>query len=138
MRIEIHAVPVEQDGHKFLRIKQPVTLTNYTGPTTQKRIRIKAIWDTGATNTCIPLKLAAAMGIKLGEPSPLAKIRKVEQSFFCQLNLEFPTGETIFVPEALAVENMKPELVIGMDVISKGVTTIEPDGSGGVHFTFIL
>ena len=138
MKIEIHAVPVGQDGHGFLRVKSPVAIIHPTGSDSYKQKLVTAIWDTGSTNTCIPMQTAVAMGIKIGKPSPLTKMKAVESSFFCQFWLQFQNGDAIFVPDALAVTNMQTPCVIGMDVISKGVTTIEPDGNGGVNFTFTL
>jgi hypothetical protein len=139
MKIEIHAVPAEQDGHGFLRVKSQVAIIHPTEPGRHKQKVVTAIWDTGATNTCIPMKLALAMGIPLGEPSPLSKMRAVEeQSRFCQFWIVFPDGKPIFVKDALAVPGMQPQFIIGMDIIGKGRTTIEPDGSGGVHFTFTI
>lgn len=137
MRIEIHAVPLTQEGHSFLQVLSPVEVVLPTGPDSHKRVRVKALWDTGATHTCIPMKLAVAMGIPLGEPTPVDKMKTTEQSRYCKLWLQFPTGEALFVPEAVAVPNMRAKFVIGMDVISKGTTTIEPDGNGGVRFTYI-
>lgn len=139
MEIKIHAVPVGQDGHRFLRVKSPVTIVHPTGPDSYKQAQVTALWDTGATNTCIQMKTAVAMGIPLGEPSPLSKIRAVEeQSRFCQFWIVFPDGTPVFVREALAVPDMQPKFVIGMDIISQGMTTIEPDGDGGVKFTFTV
>lgn len=139
MEIKIHAVPVSQDGHKFLRVKSPVAIIHPTGPDRYNRKATTAIWDTGATNTCIPMKVAVAMGIPLGDPSPLSKMRAVEeQSRFCQFWIVFPDGTPVFVKEALAVPDMQPKFIIGMDVISRGRTTIEPDGEGGVRFTFSI
>ena len=136
MRIEIHAVPFVQEGHSFLRVQSPVEVVLPTGPNSHKRVKVMALWDTGATNTCIPMKLAEAMGIPLGDPSPVDKMKTTEQALYCKFWIEFPTGEAVLVEEALAVPNMKAKFIIGMDVISKGVTTITPDGNGGVHFTF--
>ena len=82
------------------------------------------------------MKLAVAMGIPLGEATPLTRMRATDQSHYCQFWIEFPTGEAVFVPEAVAVPDMRAKFVIGMDVIRRGRTTIEPDGEDGVRFTF--
>ena len=138
MEIKIHAVPFTQEGHSFLQVLLPVEVVLPTGPSSHKRVRVNALWDTGATHTCIPMKLAVAMGIPLGDPTPVDKIKTTEQSRYCQFWIEFPTGESLFVNEAVAVPNMRAKFVIGMDIISRGRTTIEPDGEGGVHFTFSI
>lgn len=132
----IHAVPFKQDGYSFLQVLSPVQVVLPIGQDQHRRVKVNALWDTGATNTCIPMKLAVAMGIPLGEATPLTRMRTTDQSYYCQFWIEFPTGEAVFVPEAVAVPDMRAKFIIGMDVIRRGRTTIEPDGSGGVVFTF--
>ena len=134
----IHAVPFKQDGYSFLQVLSPVQVVLPIGQDQHRRVKVNALWDTGATNTCIPMKLAVAMGIPLGEATPLTRMRTTDQSYYCQFWIEFPTGEAVFVPEAVAVPDMRAKFIIGMDVIRRGRTTIEPDGSGGVVFTFSI
>lgn len=138
MRMEIHAVPFKQDGYSFLQVLSPVQVVLPISQDQHRRVKVNALWDTGATNTCIPMKLAVAMGIPLGEATPLTRMRTTDQSYYCQFWIEFPTGEAVFVPEAVAVPDMRAKFIIGMDVISRGRTTIEPDGEGGVNFTFSI
>lgn len=138
MRMEIHAVPFKQDGYSFLQVLSPVQVVLPIGQDQHRRVKVNALWDTGATNTCIPMKLAVAMGIPLGEATPLTRMRTTDQSYYCQFWIEFPTGEAVFVPEAVAVPDMRAKFIIGIDVISRGRTTIEPDGEGGVNFTFSI
>ena len=137
MEIKIHATPIVKDGHKYLRVESPVRVI-YPTAAGKAYADVLALWDTGATNTCIPMKVAVAMGIQLGEELPTRKIKTKVSSNRCQFYLQFHTGDKVFVSEALAVPNMQSQFVIGMDVISKGVTTIEPDGQDGVDFTFTL
>ena len=134
----IHAVPFKQDGYSFLQVLSPVQVVLPIGQDQHRRVKVNALWDTGATNTCIPMKLAVAMGIPLGEATPLTRMKTTDQSYYCQFWIEFPTGEAVFVPEAVAVPDMRAKFVIGMDVIRRGRTTIEPDGEGGVNFTFSI
>ena len=136
--MEIHAVPFKQDGHSFLQVLSPVQVVLPIGQDQHRRVKVNALWDTGATNTCIPMKLAVAMGIPLGEATPLTRMRTTDQSYYCQFWIEFPTGEAVFVPEAVAVPDMRAKFIIGMDVMRRGRTTIEPDGEGGVRFTFSI
>lgn len=135
MEIKIHATPFKRDGRSYLQILSPVRVVNpvHGG---EMFADLTALWDTGATNTCIPMKVAVAMGIPLTEQSAVTKMKTNAPSRRCQFYLEFPTGDRIFVREAIAVPSMQAQFVIGMDVISKGVTTITPDGSGGVNFCF--
>ena len=134
----IHAVPFKQDGYSFLQVLSPVQVVLPIGQDQHRRVKVNALWDTGATNTCIQMKLAVAMGIPLGEATPLTRMRTTDQSYYCQFWIEFPTGEAVFVPEAVAVPDMRAKFIIGMDVIRRGRTTIETDGAGGVVFTFSI
>lgn len=137
MEIKIHAVPTERGGRKYLRILSPVRAVNPV-PGGTAYADMTALWDTGATNTCIPLTVAMKMGIPLGELSPVTKMKSAVPSRRCQFYLEFPGAGRIFISDGLAVHNMQAEFVIGMDVIRRGRTTIEPDGEGGVRFTFSI
>ena len=138
MEIKIHATPTVEGGRKFLRIESPVTIILPTGPDSYRKVDTVALWDTGATNTCIPMKTALAMGIPLGEPAPVRRMVSTEPSRFCQFYLHFPDGGDLFIPEALAVPKMQSRFVIGMDVMRHGKVNIEPDGQDGVDFTFTL
>lgn len=138
MEINIHTVPLVIEGHKFLRIESLVAIITPAGPGVIRSVKVKALWDTGATNTYIPMDVALRMGIPLGEPAMVDRMKSTEPSRYCQFYLQFPTGETIFVPEAIAIPKMQSRFIIGMDVISKGTTAIKPDGEGGVHFSFTL
>lgn len=137
MEIKIHAMPLEKDGHKYLRILSPVRVSNPV-PGGTVYADFTALWDTGATNTCIPFKAAEALHISLGELSPVTKMKAAVPSRRCQFYLEFPGAGRIFVKEALAVHGMQADFIIGMDVMRHGRTTIEPDGEGGVRFTFSI
>ena len=137
MEIKIHATPIEQDGRSYLQILSPVRVVN---PVVGGEMfaDLIALWDTGATNTCIPMKVAEALGIQPGAPTAVVRMKTTVTSHRCQFYLDFPTGDRIFVKDALALPKMQAQFVIGMDVMSKGVTTIEPDGQDGVRFTFTL
>lgn len=136
MKVQINAKPFGLEGRQFLQIKSPVSVIHPIGSGQINIMQTEALWDTGATNTCIPMKKAIELGIPLGEEVPVLKRRTTEPSRYCQFYLQLPTGDVIFVPEALAMPKMQARFIIGMDVISKGRMTIEPDGSGGVRFTF--
>ena len=136
MQIKVHAQAIEHDGQKFIRIKSDVEIVHITGPTSHRLKRTRGIWDTGCTHTSIPLSTAKALGLTLGEEVPALTVSSVGKSYPCQFLLHFPNIGVIQVTEGLAVEDMKTSLLIGMDVMSRGVTTIEPDGGGGVVFTF--
>lgn len=137
MEIKIHATPIEQDGRGYLQILSPVRAVNPVAGG-EMFADLMALWDTGATNTCIPMKVAEALGIQPGAPTAVDRMMSTVTSHRCQFYLDFPTGDRIFVKDALALPKMQAQFVIGMDIIGKGCMTIEPDGSGGVHFTFTI
>ena len=136
MKIDLHAVPYENDGHKMVRIEQIVDIIRPVSPEHIDVKRVKALWDTGATNTYIPMQTAVELGIPLGDEVPVRMGSSSGKSRFCKFFLGFPTGDILPVTEGVAVPDMKTNLVIGMDVISKGWTQIVPDGHGGVFFSF--
>ena len=136
MEIKEHVPAVEHNGQKHIRIKSDVEIVYITGPSSYKMKSTRGIWDTGCTHTCIPLSTAKALGLVLGEEVPALTVAKIGKSYPCQFLLHFPGSGVVRVTEGLAVEGMQTSLLIGMDIISRGKTTIEPDGEGGVYFTF--
>jgi len=138
MEIKIHAVPYEKEGHKMLRVECDAAILFPTSPGLANMKQTRALWDTGATNTCIPMKTAVAMGIPLGDEIPMRMGSAVGRARFCKFLIQLPTGDIIPISEGAAVPNMQTGLIIGMDVMRHGHTTIEPDGDGGVRFTFSI
>ena len=136
MRIEVNATPIVKDGHELLRITSDILIISKAGQDGYKRKAVKALWDTGATNTSIPMETATAMGIQLGDECPVTAGTAVSRSNFCKFFLQFPSGEVVPVRDGMAVPGMRAPLVIGMDIIGKGVSSIVPDGNGGVRFSF--
>ena len=139
MQIKIHAVPLQsEDGHKFIRVMSPVDIINPIAPDNIQIRRVMALWDTGATNTSIPMETATALGLRLGDECGIRTAAANKSARWCKFFLGFPDGTVVGIAEGTAMAGMTTQLIIGMDVMSKGVTTIEPDGSGGVNFTFTL
>ena len=91
-----------------------------TGPLPQET-RCQAIWDTGATNTCITRRIAAQLGL---EPSGRAIVSGVHGSkevstYF--INLYLPNNVTILGISATEAEiGGDVDVLIGMDVIRHG------------------
>ena len=138
MQITVDAPAIVHDGHKYVRIKSDVEIIHVTSPSSYRRKATRGIWDTGCTHTSIPLSTAKALGLTLGGEMPALTVSAIGKSYPCQFLLHFPNIGVIQVTEGLAVEDMKTPLLIGMDVIGKGVMTIEPDGQGGVRMTFTV
>ncbi|MBR6141469.1 MAG: hypothetical protein IKQ37_06885 [Bacteroidaceae bacterium] len=138
MQIEINAVPVIKDGHSLIRITSDVEIMYPTTAGHAKIVQTRGLWDTGATNTNIRMSTAIALGIPLGEEIPVTMGASVGQARRCQFYLRFPSGDVLHISDGVAVPNMKSSLIIGMDVMSHGLTIIKPDGNGGVNFMFRL
>lgn len=139
MQIEIDAVPYVKDGHKMIRITSVANIMNPLPTGRIEHVLTEGLWDTGATNTYIPMDTAVKLGIELGGPVPVRMgVSSGKGTRFCRFFLGFQNGAVIPIEEGIAVPGMKTGLIIGMDVIGKGVTTIEPDGQDGVRFTFTL
>ena len=135
MTITINAKPSRKDGRDYLRIMSQAVLQNVM-PGYPRR-EVTALWDTGATNTYVPMELARRLELPLGDECYVSFSTADTPARFCRFNLRFPDG-IISVSNGVAVPGMTEQLIIGMDIISKGVTTIEPDGEGGVRFTFTV
>ena len=138
MEIKVNAPVIVHEGRNILRIKSDVEIVHITGPESYRVKPTRGIWDTGATHTSIPLSTAQALGLTLGDEVMSMGVTAQGRSYPCEFQLNFPPLGAIRVREGLAVEGMKTPLLIGMDVIKQGRTTIEPDGDGGVKFTFTL
>lgn len=136
MLIEIHATPKKDgNGHDFLCIRSEVAIRSlFVGRSFSKTV--EAVWDTGATNTVIPMELAEKLGIPLRDETLLHGMTEEQPSRYCSFRLIFPNGASVFVEHGVATPNAEQPLVIGMDIMKHGVTTIRPDGKGGVYFTF--
>lgn len=135
MLIEIDVQPLERDEHEFLRIRSEVDICIFLTPTRVKSRKLKALWDTGATNTCIPMELTEKMGIPLREETIMQLGTVTQPSRYCSFYLLFADGHFMFIHDGVAVPGLRNQLVIGMDVMKHGKTTIVPHGENGVRFT---
>ena len=135
MLIEIDVQPLECDRHEFLRIRGEVDICIFLTPTRVKSRKVKALWDTGATSTCIPMELAEKMGIPLREETVMQLGTVDQSSRYCSFYIRFADGHFMYIPDGVAVPGSRNKLVIGMDVMKQGKTTIVPNGQNGVCFT---
>lgn len=135
MLIEIDVQPLERDKHEFLKIRSEVDICIFLTPTCVKSRKLRALWDTGATNTCIPMQLAEKMGIPLREETIMQLGTVTQPSRYCSFYLQFADGHFMFIRDGVAVPGSRNQLVIGMDVMKQGKTTIVPNGQNGVRFS---
>jgi hypothetical protein len=80
-----------------------------------------AIWDTGASSTCISPKISQALG--LGAIS-MATIHAVGSSYdapVCKIDVILPNGLVVVDVRAVEVRNIQgADMLIGMDIITTG------------------
>lgn len=136
MLIDIDTPPVVNDRHEFIRIHSEVDICIFLSQTQAKARTVKALWDTGATNTCIPMELAKKMGIPLREETVIQLGTVTQPSRYCSFYLRFSDEHYVLIRDGVAVPGSKYKLVIGMDFMRLGKMTIIPNGQNGVRFSF--
>ena len=136
MLIDIETLPVVSGRHEFLSIRSEVDICIFLSPTQAKTRTLKALWDTGATNTCIPMELAIKMGIPLREETVMQLGTVTQPSRYCSFYLRFSDEHYVLIRDGVAVPGSRNKLVIGMDLMKHGKTTIVPNGQNSVRFTF--
>ena len=136
MLIDIDTLPVISSRHEFLRIRSEVGICIFISPTQAKTRTLKALWDTGATNTCIPMEFAIEMGIPLREETVMQLGTVTQPSRYCSFYLRFSDKHYVLIRDGVAVPGSRSKLVIGMDLVRLGTTTIIPNEQNGVRFTF--
>lgn len=138
MLIDVTAQPVSRDGHSYLRIKVPARIANLFAANRLMTTQVDALWDTGATNTSIPMGTAIALGLPLREETDAYMATSEGTACYCSFHIIFPDGRGLVVKEGNAVPGLNSPLIIGMDIISQGITTITPLPGGAVRLTFDL
>ena len=114
--------------HHALTLKFPgisrilATEVNITIPGTPSTAKIIAIWDTGATGTCITTKVVQALGlVPTGQAMVSTANGKVMQNTY-SINVTLPNNITVEGIVATEVEGLHggAESLIGMDIIALG------------------
>ena len=100
-----------------------------------ERIKIKAIWDTGAESTMITHELAQKLKLSSVAITTINSIseRNIITNIY-MVNLYLPNGVKIesFVDESKPINC---DILIGMDIISKGLFNID-NREGKTNFSF--
>lgn len=136
MLIDVIATPVISNGHSYLKIKIPIVVGHILPSHQAKVKRVNALWDTGATNTSIPMHTAELLGIPLREETATQQATSEGSARFCTFHLFFPDGRIVRIDDGNAVPGLRTGLIIGMDLISRGTSTITPLSNGAVRLTF--
>ena len=82
------------------------------------------------------MELAIKMGIPLREETIMQLGTVTQPSRYCSFYLRFSDKHYVFIRDGVAVPDSRNKLVIGMDLMMLGATTILPNEQNGVHFTF--
>lgn len=100
-------------------------------------LEVPAVWDTGATRTCVSTVLAEKLGLESrGTSTAITPSgRDVFPSFL--VNLELPNGVTVNDLKVVGTQIHKQRLgvLIGMDVITQGDFAVSCK-AGRTQFTF--
>lgn len=102
-----------------------------------RSLEVPAVWDTGATRTCVSMLLADKLGLESRGTSTAVTPsgRDVFPSFL--VNLELPNGVTVTDLKVTGTQIHKQRIgvLIGMDVITQGDFAVSCKG-GKTQFTF--
>lgn len=105
-------------------IATPITVSCQDG--CQPIHRCTAIWDTGATSSMISEQLAKALSLTAHGTVKVSGVHGVEDANIYTINLQFNNGfalDNLQVSEA--GNNAGFDVLIGMDVISKGIFVVD-------------
>lgn len=97
----------------------------------------KAVWDTGATSTLISSKIVKELGLQVYGKSGFSSANGVVETNVYEIHLGVPPAGVVCNVLALEKDNEDYEVVIGMDVISKGDFTFS-NYEGHSTFSFRL
>lgn len=79
-----------------------------------------AVWDTGATSTLISSKIVTELGLKSYGKSGFSSANGIVETDVYEIHLAIPLAGVVCNVLAMEKDDEDYEVVIGMDVISKG------------------
>ena len=135
-----HAFTYKFPGHVF-RLTTQVTITDAQG----RKSSGQALWDTGASVSCISKPVVAALGLK-----PTGQRRVLTPHGYAQagtylVNIALPedggdSGFTVFDVEVCDsyIEKQGFSALIGMDIITMGDFAVSHSKTGDTIFSFCL
>jgi gag-polyprotein putative aspartyl protease len=97
----------------------------------------KALWDTGATHTCISDRLAAQMGLAIVDIVQVATANGIVRvpTYFAQIKLSNGLIISDLELDQFQFSNDECDLIVGMDIITQGDFSITNVG-GKTVFSF--
>ena len=119
-----------------VQVSEAFDRTTRSSPPPEKTKKYKAIWDTGATNTCITPKVVADLKLFPSGKTTISGVTSDEEvsTYFIALGLPNKAGfPTIRVAEGKNIQGA--DVLIGMDVINCGDFAIS-NLDGKTSFSF--
>jgi predicted aspartyl protease len=111
----------------------------YPAPTSHntKGIKIKALWDTGATHSCLSQKIAEDLGLKPIDTTIVHGVNHSQAANIVLASIELTNG-LLFQDRRFSVSKIPgADALIGMDIIMKGDFAISNSG-GKTRFSFVI
>jgi hypothetical protein len=103
-----------------------------TRPADERRaVRCNAVWDTGASITCVSRRIACKLSLKLYEKMDVHTGGGLSRNPPCIISLSLPNGIRLdgIVALAMNIDENDFDVIIGLDVIGKGDFAVS--GFGG-------
>ena len=111
----------------------------FPSPTSRdtKGITLKAIWDTGATHSCLSQKIAEDLGLKPIDTTIVHGVNNSQVATIVIASIGLSNG--LFFPDRRFSVSKIPgaDILIGMDIIMKGDFAIS-NGGGKTRFSFVI
>lgn len=118
----------------------PVGILTPDATASGKIVAFPALIDTGASNTCISLTVAQTVGLQpIGKRPMTSATHSVPVNVYL-VDLVLPFGNAGLVLSSIEIMEFNPpggcpfQMLVGRDIICKGVLTMSFDG----HFSFSL
>jgi hypothetical protein len=104
----------------------------------KKLLNVKALWDTGATNTCISKEAAAKLSLIAVSKTTMHSASEASIASVYKVNIGLPNGvmvENVAVAESNNICTQGFDLLIGMDIILLGDFAVS-NYNGQTMFSF--
>lgn len=95
----------------------------------------KALWDTGSNTTVISSEIVEKLKLKPNGAVVVSGINSLKEEKTYAIHVLLPTGNIASYVEAIENDCLEHDVIIGMDVISKGDFAVTNEG-GETYFSF--
>jgi predicted aspartyl protease len=128
-----------QEYHSFIRnLMSDVKVISTTPGLTQKNMIVKALWDTGATNTAITPQVAKALSLLTMGTTRVSGANNTSVVDISAVSLVLPNGVPLRdIRTLICTLSPQYDMLIGMDIIMLGDFSIS-NGGGKTLFSFAI